>query len=144
MIFDRQALFSDAQAITASAASANVYDFGPVDSSSQRKDFGKGDPTSLLIQVVETFDSVADDGTLNIALQLDSTTTFTPDKSIDLGTYAQATLVAGYQIPFDKLPRGISLRYARLYYTVAGSGNFTAGKITAGIVHGVQSNGVSI
>lgn len=144
MILDNQALLSDSQAITASAASTNVYDFGPLGSSTLKKDLGKGDEVPMLVQVTETFDSAADDGTLNIAIQLDSTTTFTPDKTLDLGTYAQATLVAGYQIPHDKLPRGISLQYARFYYTVAGSGNFTAGKITAGFVAGVQSNGVTI
>ena len=34
-----------------------------------------------------------------------------------------------------------SERYARLYFTVAGSGNFTAGKFDAGIVLDRQTNG---
>jgi hypothetical protein len=143
MIFDNTLLFSDNQAITASAASTNA-----IDTLAQGKylgattvlgrDHGKGNKISLLVQVTETFDTAAEDGTLTFALQMDSTDTFTPDKSIDLGTFTEAELVAGFQIPFDYIPKGTTYQYMRLYYTVAGTGNFTAGKIKAGIVAGVQ------
>lgn len=139
MIFDKQALFSDAQAITATAASTNVVDLGPIGNVPD-VDFGKGEKVPLLVQVVEDFNNLT---SLDVALQLDSTTDFTPDKTIDLGTYALSALKAGMQINRDDLPRGLSLRYARLYYTVTGTAP-TTGKITAGIVDGVQSNGVSI
>ena len=43
----------------------------------------------------------------------------------------------------DGLPRGLTLQYGRLTYTVAGTAP-TTGKITAGVVAGVQSNGVAI
>lgn len=147
MIFDNQSLFSDAQAITASAASTNAIDLGDTGrvygaSADLSRDIGKGKPIPLLIQVVEAFDSAADDETLTIALQMDSTDTFTPDKSISLGTLSNAQLKkVGTQVPFQYVPDGVDMRYARLYYTVAGSGNFTAGKITAGIVMGRQTNG---
>lgn len=103
------------------------------------RDIGKGNKIPLLVQVTTAFDSSADDGTLTIAIQLDSTTTFTPDATIDLGTFAEADLVAGFQIPFEVVPN-VDMRYARLYYTVAGSGNFTAGAITAGISMGNDTN----
>jgi hypothetical protein len=145
MIFDHEGLFSDNQAITATAASTNAVDFGTPSTpygggNGSSPDQGKGHKIPLLVQVTEAFDSSADDGTLTIALELDSTTTFTPDKSIDLGTFAEADLVPGWQLPFDYIPKGTNLQYARLKYTVAGSGNFTAGKIKAGIVADVQSN----
>lgn len=140
MILDTQALFSDAQAITATAASTNTLDFGPISPAIKTFDAGKGDEVALLVQVVEDFNNLT---SLNIALELDSTTTFTPDRTIDLGTYALAQLKAGRQIACDDLPRGITLQYGRLKYTVTGTAP-TTGKITAGIVAGVQSNGVSI
>lgn len=141
MILDNQTLLSNAQAITVTAASTNVIDLGPI-SSGVTRDIGKGEKIALLVQVVETFDTVAEDGTLTIALQLDSTDTFTPDKSIALGTYAEADLVAGFKIPFDYIPVGVNYRYMRLNYTVGGAGAFTTGKITAGVVHGGhQTNG---
>jgi hypothetical protein len=147
MIFDQTLLFSDAQAITASAKSTNAIDLGatgrPYGASADLvRDVGKGTKIPLLVQVVTAFDSVADDETLTVSIQLDSTETFTPDKSITLGTISNAYLKkVGTQIPFDVVPNGVNLRYAQLYYTVAGTGNFTAGKITAGIVMGVQTNG---
>jgi len=144
MILDHQAIFSDEQAITATAASTNTLDFGlagtPYGASQLSVDQGKGHKIPLLVQVTEDFDSAANDGTLTIALELDSTTTFTPDSSIDLGTFAEADLVAGWQLPFDAIPKGVNLQYARLKYTVAGTGDFTAGKLTAGVVSSVQSN----
>lgn len=141
MIFDAQTLFSDAQAITASAGSTNTIDLGPIRSGIVR-DIGKGRPVPLLIQVVEAFDSVADDETLEISVEEDSTETITPDKTTVIGRIANADLKkVGYQLPVQFVPDGIKYRYIRLKYTVAGSGNFTAGKITAGIVMGRQTNG---
>lgn len=144
MIFDNNLMFSDAQAVTATAASTNTIDLGATgrvlgDTNGVKRDVGKGEDVKLLVQVVEAFDSAANDGTLKIDLELDSTETFTPDTSITLGTFTEAQLVAGFQTPFDDLPKGTDLRYARLKYTVGGSGNFTAGKITAGIVMGIQT-----
>ena len=145
MIFDHQGLFSDNQAITATAASTNVIDFGLAETpygggNGQSPDQGKGHKIPILVQVTETFDAATNDHTVTFALELDSTTTFTPDESIDLGTFAEADLVAGWQLPFDAIPKGVNLQYARLKYTVAGTGNFTAGKIKAGIVAAVQTN----
>ncbi len=149
MIIDNSLIFSDAQAITASAASTNVLDFlamGQVyhAAAALSRDVAKATCIPLLIQVVEAFDSAADDGTLTVDLELDSTTTFTPDKTIRLATAVpQALLVPGKQLlVYPELPAGISLQYARLKYTVGGSGNFTAGKVTAAIVAAVQTSGV--
>lgn len=145
MILDKQSLFSDAQAITATAASTNAIDLGAPGTVygatvALSRDIGKGKKIPLLIQVTETFDTAAEDGTLAIAVEFDSTDTFTPDKSIAVGTFTEAQLVAGFQVPWDVVPNGSNMRYMRLKYTVGGAGNFTAGKITAGVVMGVQTN----
>ena len=52
MLLDQQALFSAAQAITATAASTNVIDTG------SNKDVGKYGDIPLLIQVVEGFNNL--------------------------------------------------------------------------------------
>lgn len=140
MILDTQALFSDAQPITATAASTNTIDFGPISPSIKGFDAGKGSEVALLVQVVEDFNNLT---SLQIDLELDTTTTFTPDKVIPIATATLAQLKAGMQIARDDLPRGITLQYGRLKYTVTGTAP-TTGKITAGIVAGVQSNGVAL
>jgi hypothetical protein len=147
MIFDKTLQFSDQQAVTATAASTNALDFLAMGrayghAADLPRDVAKSANIPLLIQVTETFDTAAEDGTLKIDIELDSTDTFTPDKTITIGTFTEAELVAGFQVPWTLLPQGINLRYARLKYTVGGAGNFTAGKITAGIVAAVQTNGV--
>lgn len=142
MIFDKQSLFSDAQAIIATAGSTNTIDLGATGRAYGStvdlvRDVGKGVKIPILVQVVEAFTNLT---SLKIDVELDSTETFTPDKTITLGTFLLADLVAGFQIPFDVLPKGLNLRYMRLKYTVTGTAP-DAGKITAGIVMGVQTNG---
>ena len=136
MIFDNTNLFSDAQAITATAASTNVISNNPIATGVVR-DIGKGCKIPLLVQVVETFNNLT---SLKIDIELDTTETFTPDKTVTLGTFLLAELVAGFMIPWDNIPKGINMNFMRLKYTVTGTAP-TTGKITAGIVAAVPSNG---
>lgn len=141
MIFDRTLLFSNAQAITATAASTDVLDLLAVGraygaAADLTRDLAKSVSIPFLVQVVETFDALT---SLKIDIELDSTTSFTPDKTITLGTFLLAELVAGFRIPWSQLPEGINLQYMRLKYTVTGSGP-SVGKITAGCVLGVQTS----
>lgn len=143
MIFDKTLQFSDQQAITATAASTNAIDFGAMGrayghAADLSRDVAKSVKIPLLIQVTEAFNNLT---SLKIDIELDSTETFTPDKTITIGTFLLAELRAGFQVPWTLLPQGISLRYAQLKYTVTGTAPST-GKITAGIVAGVQTNGV--
>lgn len=139
MIFDQQTLLSDAQAITASAASTNVIDLGPIANGITR-DIGKGKPIPLRIQVVEDF-TAAGAATLTVALQVDSVENFASPKTVwSTSALALADLVAGKVIVPEFVSRGTDERYMRLNYTVA-TGPMTAGKITAGVVMGAQSNG---
>ena len=52
-------------------------------------------------------------------------------------TVPLASLLAGFQIPIDKLPRGLFERYFRMRYVVNGAAP-TQGKISCGIVAGVD------
>jgi len=143
MIFDKTLLLSDAQAVTADAASTNVIDLGATGTiygatGAMTRDIGKGKPIPLLIQVVEDFDNLT---TLEIKLQVDSVENFASPKQVaTTGAIALADLVAGAIMNLEFIPRGADERYLRLYYDVTGTAP-TAGKMTAGVTMGNQSNG---
>ena len=136
MIFDQQTLLSDAQAITATAASTNVIDLGPIKAGIVR-DIGKGKPIPLRIQVVETFNNLT---SLAIALQVDDSAAFGSPKTVWSQTPVLADLKAGYVVVHEFITRGTDEQFMRLYYTVTGTAP-TLGKITAGVTMGNQSNG---
>jgi hypothetical protein len=144
MIFDAQNIFSDQQAITTSAVSINVIDFGasgkPIGAAANiRKDMGRGTKIPLRIQATEAF-LASGAGTLTIELQTDDNEAFSSPKTVwTSGAIPKASLVAGYVTNLEHIPRGTDERYARLNYTVA-TGPFTAGKITAGVVLAGEDN----
>ena len=123
MLLDAQSLFSDNQAITATAASTNVVKFG------------KGEFTyvPLLIQVTQNFATLT---SLTVKVQTSVDESFTNAVDLTSSTVAVANLKTGYVFPINYLPKG-NLGYIRIYYTVTGS-NATAGKITAGVVAGLD------
>lgn len=138
-ILSQQNLFSDRQAITATAASTNTIDLGPI-MAGVKRDIGPGKPIPLLLQVVEDF-AAAGAATLAVSLQVDDNTAFSSPKTVaSLSAMDLASLKAGKQLPLDYIPRGTDERYMRLNYTV-GTGPMTAGRITAGIAVGHQTNG---
>lgn len=130
MILDAQTLFSDAQAITATAASENIIDLGVA------KDLGPGVPLPILIQVVEAFNNLT---SLAVALEVDDNAAFSSAKVVQTTSVALADLVAGKQIPPMYVPQGVDERYARLNYTVTGTAP-TTGAVTAGLTKGIQTN----
>ena len=138
MILDNQTLLSNAQAVTADAGSANQIDLSPIASGIVR-DIGNGNPIPLLVQVVETFNNLT---SLTVSLQVDGDSAFGSPKTVkSTAAIPLASLVAGYQFNLDYVPRDTDERYMRLYYDVTGTAP-TAGKITAGVVHGGhQTNG---
>lgn len=139
MIFDQSTLFSDRQSITVSAASSNVVDLGPT-AVGMIRDVGNGVAIPMAIQVVETF-GAAGAATLTVELQTDSDEDFGSPKTLaSTGAIGKADLVAGDLMSLTSVSPGANERYMRLYYTVA-TGPMTIGKIMAGIVAGVYSNG---
>ena len=129
MLLDQQALFSAAQAITATAASTNVIDTG------SNKDVGKYGDIPLLIQVVEGFNNLT---SLTVPVQPDDNSAFSSAADVLSMTIPLASLVLGYKSPVITLPMKME-RYIRLNYTVTGTAP-TTGKVTAGITGGVQTN----
>jgi hypothetical protein len=129
-ILDRQILFSNEQAITASAASADVIDLG------SSRDIGAGEPVMVLVQVTQSFDALT---SLTVGLQTSSAENFASPMQLTATSLPLASLTAGARFTAGPVPGGV-LRYLRLYYTVTGS-NPTTGKITAGCgVEGVHQD----
>lgn len=135
MILDRQTMFSDQQAITATAVSTNVYDFGATgtvvgQSAALSYDHGSGGYIPLLIQVTEAFATLT---SLTVTVETDDNEAFS-SATIIATTQAipVATLVAGYVFQLTAIPIRSAERFIRLRYTVGGS-NATAGKITAAV-----------
>jgi hypothetical protein len=141
MIMDRTALFSDGQAITATAASTNIVDLGATGtvygaSSAMVRDIGPGNPIPIVVTITQSFNNLT---SLAIAIQTDDNSSFSSAKTVWSNTVLLADLTAGgkYQLP-EFIPTGTNERYLRLYYTVTGTAP-TLGKVTAGVVDGRQT-----
>lgn len=137
MIFDSTNLFSDAQAITAAAASTNHIDLGATgvpygQTTALVRDIGKGVRIPLRIQVVEAFNNL---GSLQVDIEVDDNASFSSPKVVDTQSISLAGLAVG--AVFNGLryvPVGTDERYLRLRYTPVGGTAPTLGKVTAGVV----------
>lgn len=117
MILDANLIFSDEQAVTASAASENVLDF---------QEAGDAVGQELTIRAVVTT-AFAGLTSLQIKVQTSADNSSFTDVLLTPAIPA-ANLTKGAEILCVRVPRGLK-RYARLSYVVAGTG--TAGKVTA-------------
>lgn len=139
MIFSAQQLFSDDQAITASADSTNVIDLGAPGTpygavAPLTQDIGKGAKIPISVQITEAFNNLTD---LTISISTGATTAL--GTKVVSQTIALADLVVGKQISFDVLPNDIKERYLGIEYVVNGTAP-TAGRVNAGITMGNQTN----
>lgn len=140
MIFDKQTLLSDAQAITGDAASSNIIDLGatgtPYGSSvALARDVGKGCTVPLSVLVNEAFNNLT---SLKVTVQVATDAAFTSPIEVASRTYLLAELTG--ELPFPaEIPEGADKRYLRLYYDVTGT-NPSTGKLTAGVVAARQTN----
>ena len=119
MMLDAQHLFSDAQALTATAASTNLIDLGA------DRDIGKGEPMAVVICVDVAADFTTANETYQIDLETDDNSSFSSAtviaRRIPVVTASAATngLAAGkilvIPVPHD------NERYLRLNYTLGGT-----------------------
>lgn len=144
MIMDAQLVFSENQAITASANSTNVIDLSDV------RDIGIGEELWLGVQVTETFADSGSDSTVALSLITDDNAAMSSPATVrSLNTLAALTpagTIYWYRIPPETLVA--YQQYIALAYAVAG-GNLSAGKITAFLTRDPQktknyANGYSI
>lgn len=108
MYIDAQLLLSDAQALTADAASTNTVDLG------SDRNIGIGEPLAVVVSVDV---AAAGGGTLAIVLQSDDNTSFSSATTVaTTGAVAAASYTAGAKfiiaVPADTLTE----RYIRLNY----------------------------
>ena len=141
MIFSKQQLFSDDQAVTATAISTNVIDLGAPGTpygaaAALNQDIGKGTPIPILVQVTTAFATLT---SLTITVEVSAAAGLTSPVVLATQTITAANLIAGKQMSVQVVPTDASLRYMGIRYTVNGS-NATAGNITAGITMGNQTN----
>ena len=130
MIIDKLLQVSNRQAVTPSAASTDVIDFGQANPNT-----GMDDRSKMVITVNETVTATGN-ATVTFSVQ-DSpdNTTFT-DTTIS-APLGKTALTMGQQIV---IPMPVKLRrYCRVYYTVT-AGPLTAGKFSAQVVMGIQQN----
>lgn len=139
MILSQQLLFSDDQAVTATAVSTNVVDLGlpgtpygavaPIN-----QDVGKGTPVPILIQVTEDFNNLT---SLEVTIETGDTSALGDARVSE--TILLANLTAGKQTCIQVLPNCINKQFLGVRYTVVGTAP-TTGKITASITAGNQTN----
>ena len=132
MYIDRQNLFGQDQAVTASAASTDHIDLGAV------RDIGNGGALEILVLCTEDV-TAAGAATVTVALQSDDNASFSSPANLVLSdAIPKASLVAGAQVLRVAVPYGTE-RYLRLFYTV-NTGPLTAGKFTSGLIPQRQAN----
>lgn len=135
MILDKTTLFSENQAVTATAISDNVIEFplnGTViyEAAAVARNLGPGEELPILIQVTEAFATAT---SVTVTLESSAAAGLTsPVVHWTSPAIPIATLIAGYKLPIRILPSGTMLRYLGLRYTIGGS-NATAGKFTAAL-----------
>lgn len=122
MITDNNLYMSDAQVVTATAASTKSLDMATA-----LRNVGSGEPIELIVQAASAVDATGA-GTVTVSLD-DSAdnSTFTP--VVTSPAIGKATLVAGYEALRIRLPATLR-RYIQVTYTI-GTGPLTAGSFNA-------------
>jgi hypothetical protein len=130
MIIDKQLQVSNEQAVTSSAASSDVIDFGQTNPST-----GMCECVTMAITVDEAA-TASGSATVTFSIQDSADNSSFADVAVT-AAIGKASLTAGAQvlIPMPVKHR----RYVRVYYTVA-TGPLTAGKFSAQVVTGIQAN----
>jgi hypothetical protein len=129
-ISDALNMFSDSQAVTATANATGVIDLR------ENRDIGAGEPVDIVFSVTTAF-TAGGSATLTIQIVYSAATNLgTPTEIFNSGAIAVATLVAGYRLAV-KIARATPLRYLGVIYTVA-TGPMLTGAIEAYVSGGVQ------
>jgi hypothetical protein len=130
MIIDSQLLFSDAQAITAAAASTSSVDLGSA------RDIGLGENLYVAVTVDVAFTDAGSDSTLTVALESDDNAGFASPTSATLLTIP-ALAAVGAKFFARISPDQANQRYIQLRFT-PNNGNLTTGSVTAAIVKDID------
>ncbi|HCR0385266.1 TPA: hypothetical protein OMS42_002013 [Enterobacter kobei] len=138
MYLDKQAEFSDNQAVTATAISTNVMDLNTAFNYNTGVDIGTGEDVYLVLQV-DSAATAAGAATVQITLESSAAAGLTSSTvHFTSANYALSDLTAGKTLLAVKLPSGTYLRYLGVRYTV-GTGPLTAGSFSAFLVKDIQA-----
>lgn len=147
MIFDERSLLSDKQDLTGAVdavgvASTNSYDLGlpgtTYDGVPLSRNIGKAGMIAFLVQITELIVGAGITG-VQFDFETDDNAGFASPKKVMGVLVPIAELVPGYILPMDKLPRSLTERYFRMFYTPVG-GNITDGNVHAGVVAAVDGS----
>ena len=131
MLLDAHNLYSDAQAITAAAASTNLIDHGIA------RDMGVGENLYVVLVVDVALTDSGSDSTLAVTIETDSTAAFGSATTTQTLFTVAAAAAIGTRYYARLAPDAINEQFSRLKYTPA-NGNLTTGSVTAGIVHDID------
>lgn len=131
MYVDNFLLFSDAQAVTATAASTNIVNLGAA------RDIGVGQELFVAVTVDVAMTDSGSDSTLAVSLEGDSSSTITPDATQALFTIPALAAAGSKYYARINPDFAAAYQYLQLRYTPAG-GNLTTGSFTASIVVGID------
>lgn len=140
MILDLQTKFSDAQAVTVTAISANVLDTRNSGSPALVDEGISGPELWLVAQVAAAF-AAAGGATVVITLESSSTPDLATSPVVHYTSPAipVASMIAGFRALALQLPSDSYKRYVGLRFTVS-TGPFTAGTINAFMTPDLQRN----
>lgn len=114
MLIDAQHLYSDAQALTATAASTNLIDHG------SDRNLGIGVGLSVVIVVDVALDGTTADETYTATLQTDDNASFSSATTVGTVTMTRGAAIGTRYI--IAVPADTSMeRYSRLNYTLGGT-----------------------
>lgn len=133
MITDALLLFSDAQAVTATAVSTNVLDFG-----TGGRDLGIGEDLYFFIGLPVAMTDSGSDSTVTVTVEVDDNASFTSAVVAQTIGVFPAASAAGTKLIAKIQPLAVNEQYVRLRYTVA-NGNLTTGSFDAMIVKDVDA-----
>lgn len=114
MIIDAQLLFSDSQALTATAVSTNVIDL------SSDRNVGIGKPLAIVIVVDVALDRTTGDETYAVTLQTDDNAAFSSAATVT-GPVSLLQYTVGSRFVIAIPPNIDTERYLRLNYTLGGT-----------------------
>jgi Bbp16-like protein len=115
MILDAQNLYSDAQALTATAVSTNIIDHGA------DGNLGIGEPMCVLITVDVALDNTTTNETYTATLETDDNAAFTSATAVSDARTLTAGSAAGTKFVINVPPNTVMERFSRLTYTLGGT-----------------------
>lgn len=131
MYVDAQNLFSDEQALTATAASTNLIDLGA------NRDIGTGENLYIVLVVDVALTDASSDSTVAVTIEMDALAAFgSPTTTQTLFTIS-AVAAVGTKLIARIQPDAVNEQFMRLKYTMA-NGNLSTGTVTAFITKDID------